>query len=296
MKKIFILLYLFLFFINPSFAELSNVDYTVFEDNKHFGLKDIDDNITVKAQYTKLIRLGTSSWIIQKKGKYGIIDSCGNVLVEPKYRRADRLFGKYLKLGNDLKYGIFDEKGEVLIPMEYSSIDMLFGGMFLTCKDFKYGIIDNKGNVILENKFDNIYMPKPYIMRIQYNGKWYEIQHKRGEEFTLPKDITSLQDDNNFTITDFVSEPIAASGYSAVTLTDYILKIFSSISPAHEATIDEILFSQGADTVSILKRMSWIPRYPFTFAKKYYYDFRTPNNGPLNDYKDTLKVKIKEEN
>ncbi|MBR1523541.1 MAG: hypothetical protein IJ641_03690, partial [Lachnospiraceae bacterium] len=149
-------------------------------------------------------------------------------------------------------------------------------------------------NIILENKFDNIFMPKPYLMRIQYNGKWYEIQNKRGEEFALPQNIKDLENDNNFTIVDFVTEPLAASGYSAVTLSDYILKIISTISPAHEATIDELILSKGADTVSIIKRLTWIPKYPFTFAKKYYYDFRTPNNGPLNNYKDSLKVKITE--
>lgn len=295
MKKIFILLSLFCIFINPCQAKLSNVDYTVFENNKYFGLKNSEGTETVKAKYSKLIRLGDSSWIAQRHGKYGIIDSFGNVLVPIKYKHADRLLGKYLKLGGDSKYGIFNEKGEVIIPMEYYSIDLLFGGMFLTNKNYKYGISDMKGNVILENKFDNIYMPKPYIMRIQYNGKWYQIENKRGEEFCLPENIKDLEDDTNFTISDFVNEPIAASGYSAVTFTDYILKIISSISPAHEATIDEMILSQGADTVSILKKMTWIPMYPVIFAKKYYYDFRTPNNGPLNEYKDSLKVKMKEE-
>ena len=293
MKKLFILLCLFFIFDNPCLTQdLSNIGYTTFENNKHFGLKNSDEQVTVKAKYSKLIRLGNSTWIIQKNGKYGIMDSCGNILVKPKYRHADRIMGKYVKLGQDLNYGIYDEKGEVLIPMEYTSIDPLFGEMFLTCKNFKYGIIDKTGKVVLENKFDDIYMPKPNIMRIQYNGKWYEIEQIRGEEFTLPENIKDLETDKDFSITSFVNEPIAVSGYSAITFTDYVLKILSSISPAHEAAIDELVLSQGADTISVLSRFSWLPRYPITFARKYYYNFRTPNNGPLSDLKDTLREKI----
>lgn len=294
MKNLVILLSLILTFASPSFAELTNVGYTTFSEGNHFGLQDENGTTTIKAKYNKLIRLGKSSWIFQKGNKYGIIDSCGNVIIEPKFRRADRLLGRFVKLGNDMKYGVFDERGEVLIPVEYSSIEMMFGGMFLTCKDYKYGIIDKDGHVVLENKFENIYMPKPHIMRIQYNGKWYEIENKRGEEFTLPQNIKDLQNDNDFIISSFISEPIVTSGYSAVTLTDYLLKVFSSISPAHEATIDELVLSQGADTISILKKLTWISMYPYTFVKKYYYDFRTPNNGPLNDYKDNLKAKMSE--
>lgn len=36
-------------------------------------------------------------------------------------------------------------------------------------------------------------MPKPNIMRIQYNGQWYEIEQIAGSEFTLPEDIRSIK-------------------------------------------------------------------------------------------------------
>ena len=52
------------------------------------------------------------------------------------------------------------------------------------------------------------------------------------------------------------------------------------------------MLSQGADTVSIFMRLTWLPKYPFTFAKKYYHNVRTPNNGPLSNIKYELKQKI----
>lgn len=303
MKKIFILSAIILLLNGYSFAEepaqepikasVSMSDLTVFSNEKNlFGLKDKSGNIIVEPQYKKLIRLGDSSWIVLKKTKYGLIDNSGNYLIEPKYRHVDRILGKYLKIGNSNNFAIYNEKGEIIIPPEYSSIDILFGGMFLTKKNYKYGVCDRNGNVILDNIFDDIYMPKPNIMRIQYNGQWYEIEQIAGGELQLPDDVKNIKGDDNFKVTEFITNPVTASGYSAVTFTDYFLKVFSSISPAHEATIDELMLSQGADTVNIFIKFTWLPKYPFTFAKNYYHNIRTPNNGPLSDIKNELKQKM----
>ena len=303
MKKLVLTLFLVLLFSSqntfaqtqePLKAQLTMQDVVVFSNNKNtlFGLKDKSGNIVVDAQYKKLIRLGTSSWIINKKNKYGIMDSSGNILVEPKFRHVDRMMLKYVKLGNENDYGVYDEKGEIILPNEYMTINMLFGGMFLIKKSYKYGVADRNGNIILKPIFDEIYMPKPNIMRIEYNGQWYEIEQIAGGEIELPEDVKNIKENRNFKVTEFVKDPLTASGYSAVTFTDYFLKIFSSISPSHEETIDELMLSQGADTVNIFIKCTWLPKYPFTFAKKYYHNIRTPNNGPLSNVKSDLKKKL----
>lgn len=303
MKKLVLTLFLVLLFSSqntfaqtqePLKAQLTMQDVVVFSNNKNtlFGLKDKSGNIVVDAQYKKLIRLGTSSWIINKKNKYGIMDSSGNILVEPKFRHVDRMMLKYVKLGNENDYGVYDEKGKIILPNEYMTINMLFGGMFLIKKNYKYGVADRNGNIILKPIFDEIYMPKPNIMRIEYNGQWYEIEQIAGGEIELPEDVKNIKENKNFKVTEFVKDPLTASGYSAVTFTDYFLKIFSSISPSHEETIDELMLSQGADTVNIFIKCTWLPKYPFTFAKKYYHNIRTPNNGPLSNVKSDLKKKL----
>ncbi len=304
MKKAFVILFLLIIstcsnvLANPSEPLKSTIsmdDEVVFSNDKKnvlFGLKDKSGNIIVDAQYKKLIRVGKSAWIINKKNKYGMIDCSGNILVEPKFRHVDRMLGKYVKLGNENNYGVYNEFGEAIIPNEYMSVDLLFGGMFLIKKNYKYGVVDRNGKLILNTIFDDIYMPKPNIMRIQYNGQWYEIEQIVSGEFQLPDDVKNIKENSDFRVTKFVSDPLTASGYSAVTFTDYILKIFSSISPSHEETIDELMFSQGADTVNIFIKCSWLPKYPFTFAKKYYHNIRTPNNGPLNNVKNELKQKM----
>ncbi len=304
MKKAFVILFLLIIstcsnvLANPTKPLKSTIsmdDEIVFSNEKKnvlFGLKDKSGNIIVDAQYKKLIRVGNSAWIINKKNKYGMIDCSGNILVEPKFRHVDRMLGKYVKLGNENNYGVYNEFGEAIIPNEYMSVDLLFGGMFLVKKNYKYGVANHNGKLILNTIFDDIYMPKPNIMRIQYNGQWYEIEQIAGGEIQLPEDIKNIKENSDFRVTKFVTDPITASGYSAVTFTDYILKIFSSISPSHEETIDELMFSQGADTVNIFIKCSWLPKYPFTFAKKYYHNIRTPNNGPLSNVKNELKQKM----
>lgn len=264
----------------------------VFKEENLFGLQDSSGNIIVKPIYKKMIVLGDSSFIAQKGSKFGLVDYSGNILVPIKYTHVERVLGKYLKAGRGGKYALYDEKGKEILPREYTSIDLLFGGMFLTCKNFKYGIVDFNGRTILENKFDDIYMPKPNIMRISYNGQWYEIEQIRGETLTLPENIQNIKGDENFKISELIAKPGTATGYSVVTFTDYFLKLFSSISPAHEQTIDELMFSQGAETVSIFIKLTWLPKYPFTYARNYFNTVRTPNNGPLSDVKYELKRQL----
>ncbi len=288
MKRFFGFIIIILLLTSTVFA----ADVKVFSEKNKFGLQDAAGNQITPAQYSKLIRLGQTGWIAQKKSKYGLINSSGDVLIPLKYRHVDRLTSKYVKFGNDNDFAVYDEFGNTIVQPQYSSVSMLFGGMFLTKKDYKYGIVDKHGRVILENKFDDIYMPKPNIMRIQYNGQWYEIEQIKSADFEMPDDIKTVKDDDNFKVTAFIKDPVTASGYSAVTFTDYFIKVFSSISPSHEETIDELMLSQGADTVSILIKMSWLPKYPWTFVKNYYHNIRTPNNGPLTNIKYELKQKM----
>ena len=271
---------------------LQNVSFarpTVFSEDGKFGLKNEQGETIVDAKYKKLIRLGESSWIMQSGSKFGIIDDSGTVLVDAKYSKADRILGKFAKFAKGDKFGIFDEKGFVILPVEYSSIDLLFGGMFLTCKNYKYGVTDFNGQPILDNIFDDIYMPKRNKMVIVYNGQQFEIESSKDGELTLPLDIVANRDDVDFTITELIQKPAATTGYYSVTATNYLLKVISSISPAYEQTIDELMFSQGADAANIIMKFTWLPKFPIVYAKKYYQNLVAPNNGPLGGVKNNLR-------
>ncbi len=301
MKKFLLFISLILFFQNIVFADVEKGSITkssevkIFtEDNKVFGIKrQNSDEIIIKPQYKKIIRLGQSSFIVQKKSKFGLVDLNGNILVPIEYTHVDRLLGKYLKIGKNSTYALYDEKGKQILERKYSSIDLLFGGMLLTCQDYKYGVVDYNGKTILENKFDDIYMPQPNVMRIKYNGIWYEIEQVSKETLSLPENVKDVMQDESFIISTLIQNPTTMTGYSLVSFTDYLLKIFSSISPSHEKTIDELMLSQGADTMSIFVKLLWLPKYPFVYLKNYYKNIMSPNNGPLSEIKYDLKRQIK---
>lgn len=298
MKKIFIFICLAVLLDGAAFCaqtgSVSYLDVQTFSENGLFGLKDINDTIVVKPQYKKLIRLGESAWIIQKKNRFGIIDNGGNYIVKPKYRHADRVFGKFAKLGNERDYGLYDATGKAIIPHEYSSIDPLFGKMFLVGKNFKYGIVDFEGKKLLNTDFDDIYMPDPHKLRLKYEGEWYEIERMTSTDIVLPEGVRKVTINNkDFKVTHLVENTGVLSGYSVLTVTDYSLKLFSSISPAYEETIDELMLSQGAETVSIFMKLGWIPRFPVVYAQKYINNLRDPNSGPLSDVRNELRRQIK---
>ena len=294
MKKLALLSLLFLSFI---FIQQSIYAGTqVYSEDNKFGLKDDNGNIVAEAKYKKLVRLGEHAWIVQDGGKFGVLHDSGKMLVEPEYNQAERVLGKYVKFRKGSKYGIYDDMGFEILPVEYSSIDLLYGGMFVTSKNYRYGLTDMNGFIILDNIFDDIYMPDPQTLIVVYNEKQMEYKRNDNSVGTIPFSIMSFNEDSNISgvkITDIASSPIASTGYYGVTFTDYILKLFSSISPAYEETIDELMFSQGADTVSVLVKCMWIPKFPFVYAKNYYNNVIDPYNGPLSQLKKGLKRKIK---
>lgn len=270
--------------------ENGNLLVVVYQSKNKFGLKKTDGTIITKAIYKKIVRLGDKSWIVQKNTKFGLIDYYGNYIILPKYRNVQRIANRYVKFGNDNDYGLYDEQGFTIIQPEYSSIDLFNGNLFLTKKNFRYGLMDLQGNTVLGNEFDDIYMSSPTEVMVQYRGNWAKIESVK--EMDMTSDITTIED-KDFTMTNLVVNTGVGAGYSVVTLTDYLLRLISSISPAYEATIDELMYSQGADTISILMKLSWIPKFPIVYIKQYYRQLRSPNSSPLATTRANLKSRLK---
>lgn len=300
MKK-FLVILITCFLILPVWADVhpskgfTNDDVVLYQENEKWGLKEQDGSILTDAIYKKMIRVGYHSWLVQAKNdKFGLTDEKGNIIVEPKYRHCERIMGKYAKLGNSNDFGLYDEYGKIIIPHKYQKIDLLFGRMFLTYKNYKYGVMNFEGKVLLDNEFDDIYMPSKSVMRILYKGEWYEIEKADSGALVLPENAREhiYDEDSGINLYKFIKETGVISGYSVLTFSDYILKIISSISPAHEETIDDLMLSYGADTINIYKKFSWLPKYPITYAQKYYRIIRNPNSGPLTDFRNDLKRKM----
>ena len=263
-------------------------DVTVFAEKNKFGLKDKNGNIIVPAKYQKIVMTGRNGWIVQKRNKYGLMNSEGKFLIEPEFRYADRIFGRYIKFGNDNDFGIYNEFGDAILPPDYRAIELLYGRMFLTYKNFRYGVTDFKGNILIPNICEEIYMPSTDVMKIKYIGEWYELDNINTEGISIAKITEQGEIQKELNFRNLIVDTGAISGYSVLTFSDYLIKVFSSISPAHEETIDDLILSHGVDTVGILKKFSWVPKYPLTFGKNYLDNLRNPYNGLLSDTRNKL--------
>lgn len=286
MNKIFSFILLGLLLVNISCVDAAQV--SVYSKDGKFGLQN-ENAVLTEPIYKKLIQLGDTAYIALKGFRYGIINDEGKTLVDFKYSHANRVLGRFVKFQNHKGYGLYDEYGKTIIPQEQDLIELLPGGMFLVSNKYKYGVTDFDGTVLIDTVCDDIYMPKLNIMRIRYKGEWFEIEQVNSKTLSLPKDVQSIKENADFKITKLVTSPVAASKYSVVAATDYSLKLLSSLSPAYEMTIDELMLSQGADAISVITRVSWIPMFPFVYAKNYYKTFRNPNNGPLSEIKNNIK-------
>ncbi len=264
-----------------------------YSENNKFGLIKNDIKLT-KPIYSKLIRLKDVSWLCLYKNRYGIIDNSGNYILEPKYTKAERLMGRFVKLAKGSKYALFDENGKMIIDFEYSLINLLYGKMFLVQKNYKYGLISFDGDIILAPVMDDIYMPQPNTIKLSYEGVWYEITQEKKETFEFPQDLMDMMySDDSITISKVVQNPIASTGYGIISSSDYLIKIISSISPAYEKTIDQLVLNNGADAVSVLMKFSWLAKFPYYYLVNYIDNVKAPNNGPLSEVKVNIKNKIK---
>lgn len=297
MKRIFLIIFSLIITQNYTFCEdFTTANLKPYTENyKLYGLKDNKGEIVVKPIYKKVIRLNNKAWIIQnKKNRFGLMDCNGNILVEPKYQYAERYFNKYAKLGNYSDFGLYNDEGTAIIPPNFNAIMPLFGKKFLTYKNYKYGIYSESGKMLLDNEYEFIYMPTPKTMRIKKENNWYEIEKITADEaINLPEEEVREFEGQTFRITQLLKNTGAGAGYSVVSATDYTLKAFSSISNAYEQTIDDLMLSQGVDTVSIFLKMSWIPKFPYIYAKNYINNLLNPSKGPLSEVKNELKEQMK---
>ncbi len=292
MRRIVLSLILSLILFNCA----ANAMIGTYTENKKFGLVDLDtqEKIT-KPVYSKLIRLGDESFLFMKKSKYGIISNDGTILVEPTFTNAERLANRFAKLGKKGKYCLYDEKANLIAGLEYSSISLLYGRMFLVQKNYKYGLISYEGDILMAPVADDIYMPKANILRMSYEGQWVEIETLKGETLSFPKEIAQSPESAGLKVTTIIQNPIASTGYGIVSFSDYFIKLFSSISPSYEKTIDELVLEHGADTASILMKSSWLVKFPFVYGKNYINNLKAPNNGPLSDVKANLKKQLEKQ-
>ncbi len=169
----------------------------------------------------------------------------------------------------------------------------MYSNLYLTCKNYRYGISSSKGEVLLQNLYEEIYMPHPKALRIKYLGQWYEVEKLKENEINLPKEVEVIvHNGDKIKITKLFTDVALTASYSTISATDYLLKTVSSISVAYEQTIEELMLSRGTDSLVGLTNLTWVPKFPIVYIKKYYQNMANPNSGPLSDNKNKVKSQL----
>ena len=95
-------------------------DYLAYaEEPKKWGVKDLEGNLLIPAQFDSVSIGGNNQFVVENNEQYGVIDIKGNWIIP--YGQFDSLWfrGDYYLARKGGKAGIVDLKGNTLIPFEY---------------------------------------------------------------------------------------------------------------------------------------------------------------------------------
>lgn len=102
-----------------SMRDLTDKFLAYAEDPKKWGVKDLDGNIIIPAQFDMVSPGGDDMFLVEKDEQYGVIDLTSNWVIP--FGKFDWLWwrGNCYLAEKDGKKGIIDLQGNVLIPFEY---------------------------------------------------------------------------------------------------------------------------------------------------------------------------------
>lgn len=160
----------FLFTIH--FASISAAeDFSVFEKDGRFGVKDGTGTVIVPAVYDQLGWSDGSNKVFEdaigfrRNGLWGLVSVRNRILVENKFFSITPLGTKHIKasvkgrFSNQLFYGLLEADGDILISFNYSDLQM--NGDHLTASSFdeskfRVGVINLENEVLVPLEYKNI--------------------------------------------------------------------------------------------------------------------------------------------
>lgn len=130
-----------------SMRDLTDKFLAYAEGPKKWGVKDLDGNIIIPAQFDLVSPGGDDMFLVEKDGQYGVIDLKGNWVIP--FGKFEWLWwrGSYFLARKDGKAGIIDLEGNVIIPFEYEYLHPAYNeglDLISTKKDGKFFFINSK--------------------------------------------------------------------------------------------------------------------------------------------------------
>lgn len=139
-------------------GEIENQQWTIFEDNGKYGLKDNDGMIVIPANYDEINSSGYlgRGWDLKIGDKWGYVDATGNVIVPVEYDDVALERYEMIRIKKGETWGLLDSQGQTVLPFEYEDIYVDAPNVYRVKKDGVYGIIDKNGKILLPFKYKNL--------------------------------------------------------------------------------------------------------------------------------------------
>ncbi|MEO9482512.1 MAG: WG repeat-containing protein [Ekhidna sp.] len=162
--------YTFILFFIGSFATLAE-EFTVFEKDGYFGIKDEIGNVTVPAVYEKLGWSDGSSEVkngvigFRRDKLWGLITARNKALTGQKFYTMEPLSNNYFKasikgrFSNHLFHGVLDAKGKTIVSFNYFSIQPIGANWLVSAFDGRkqlFGIVSFDNTLIIDTKYASI--------------------------------------------------------------------------------------------------------------------------------------------
>lgn len=150
---------------------VSAEQFTVFEKDGYFGIKDQTGNVTVPAVYERLGWSDGSTSVIngvigfRKDKLWGLITVRNKSLTGQKFYTIQPVLDNYFKasikgkFSNHLFHGILDEKGRTIVSFNYFSIVPLRSNWLVSDFDGKhqnFGVISNENELLIPIKYKSV--------------------------------------------------------------------------------------------------------------------------------------------
>lgn len=182
--------FLILFFIHKALAD----DFSVFEKDGRFGIKNENGEIAVPAVYEELGWTNGSQQVFEgvigfkRNNLWGLVSIRNKILVENKFYTLDPFENKMLiasikgRFSNHLFHGILDTSGQVIISFNYFNIDLLENQFLATEFDqynSKVGLINKENTIVIPIKYKSIRFDRTWHVAQRFDGK--QDIYKRGK-------------------------------------------------------------------------------------------------------------------
>ncbi|WP_462247336.1 WG repeat-containing protein [Ekhidna sp.] len=188
---------------------VANADqFTVFEKDGYFGIKDETGNVTVPAVYEKLGWSDGSSKVFngvigyKRDNLWGLITVRNKSLTGQKFYTIVPISANYFKasikgrFSNRLFHGILDEKGKTIISFNYFSIDPLGANWLVSDFDGirqQFGVASFENKLVIPTKYVGVVEENSLLVASQGGGK-IDIYRPTGKQLQLDVDSLSYND------------------------------------------------------------------------------------------------------